>query len=97
MLSDATGPVGISEITRFPGSEPGIAEQGITMIAPSARGHGYGLELKKAALQAAAAELGATRVYTSNAADNLWMIDINRRLGWRVISGGSGWQKVLDT
>lgn len=97
VLSDATGPVGISEITRFPGSEPGIAEQGITMIAPSARGHGYGLELKKAALQAAAAELGAARVYTSNAVDNTWMIDINRRLGWRVISGGSGWQKVLDT
>ncbi|MDO5511324.1 GNAT family N-acetyltransferase [Corynebacterium sp.] len=97
VLSDATGPIGISEITRFPGSEPGIAEQGITMISPTARGRGYGLELKKAALQAASAELGATRVYTSNAADNPWMIRINRHLGWQVISGGSGWQKVLDT
>ncbi|MDO5669513.1 MAG: GNAT family protein [Corynebacterium sp.] len=97
VLSDTSGVIGISEITRFPGSEPGIAEQGITVIAPSARGHGYGLRLKQAVLRAAAAELGAVRVYTSNAADNSWMIDINRRLGWRVISGGSGWQKVLDS
>lgn len=95
VLSDESGVIGISEVTRFPGSEPGIAEQGITMIAPRARGHGHGLRLKQAVLHAAAAELGAARVYTSNAADNRWMIDINRRLGWRVVSGGSGWQKVL--
>ncbi|GAB3696695.1 GNAT family N-acetyltransferase [Corynebacterium nasicanis] len=96
VLSDSTGPVGISEITRFPGSEPGVAEQGITVIAPSARGRGFGLELKKAVLQAAAAELGATRIYTSNAVENSWMLDINRHLGWRIISGGSGWQKSLS-
>ena len=95
VLTGDTGVIGISEITRFPGSEPGIAEQGITVIAPHARGHGHGLNIKRAALRAAAAHLGAARVYTSNAAANTWMVDINRRLGWKVVSGGSGWQKKL--
>jgi len=95
VLSDATGVIGISEITRFPGSEPGIVEQGITVVDVRARGRGHGLRIKQEALRAAAEHLGAQRVYTSNAADNTWMVDINRRLGWRVVSGGSGWQKRL--
>ena len=93
VVSDSEGVVGISEITRFPGSEPGVAEQGITLVAGRARGRGLGLNLKREALRRAAAALpGVSRVYTSNATGNPWMIEINRQLGWRVVSGGSGWQ-----
>ena len=96
VLSDRLGVIGICEVTRFPGSEPDVAEQGVTVVAPRARGHGHGLNLKKEALRRVPTALpGVRRVYTSNATSNPWMIDINRRLGWRVVSGGSGWQLKL--
>ncbi|MCS5479169.1 GNAT family N-acetyltransferase [Corynebacterium sp. YIM 101645] len=96
VLSDADGVIGVSEITRFPGSEPEVAEQGLTVIAPRARGRGLGLAIKREVLRQAAAALpGVKRVYTSNATANTWMIGINRQLGWRVVSGGSGWQLRL--
>lgn len=96
VLSDEDGVIGISEITRFPGSVPDVAEQGITVIATRARGRGHGLNIKREVLCRAAAVLpGVRRVYTSNAVENTWMIEINRQLGWRVISGGSGWQLSL--
>ncbi|WP_156228340.1 GNAT family N-acetyltransferase [Corynebacterium comes] len=96
VLSDGEGVIGISEITRFPGSEPEVAEQGITIVAPQARGRGHGLNLKREVLRQAARALpGVRRVYTSNATGNPWMIEINRQLGWRVVSGGSGWQLRL--
>lgn len=96
VLSDAQGVIGISEITRFPGSEPEVAEQGITIIAARARGRGHGLNIKREALRRVASAIpGVRRVYTSNAADNPWMIGINRQLGWNVVSGGSGWQLRL--
>lgn len=96
VLSDGEGVIGISEITRFPGSVPEVAEQGITVIATRARGHGHGLNIKREVLSRAAAALpGVRRVYTSNAVENTWMININRQLGWRVVSGGSGWQLRL--
>jgi GNAT superfamily N-acetyltransferase len=96
VLSDEDGVIGVSEITRFPGSEPEVAEQGITVVAARARGRGLGLALKREALRQAAMVLpGVKRVYTSNATANTWMIGINRQLGWRVVSGGSGWQLRL--
>lgn len=93
LISEGDEVIGISEITRFPGSEPEVAEQGLTVIAPWARGRGLGLAVKREVLRQAATALpGVRRVYTSNATANTWMIEINRQLGWRVVSGGSGWQ-----
>ncbi|RNE49338.1 GNAT family N-acetyltransferase [Corynebacterium alimapuense] len=98
LLIDDSGVIGLSEVTCHPGSDPDVLEQGITIIHPRARGRGLGLLLKRELLHAVATELpAARRIYTSCASVNSAMIAVNEALGWRVLSGGSGWQKHLPT
>lgn len=96
LLVDAAGPVALCEIHRHPASEPGSAEQGITVVAPRRRGEGLGHAVKYHALRAVSARWpGVERVYTSNARDNAGMLAVNRGLGVREISRATAWQLVL--
>ncbi|QGU07625.1 hypothetical protein COCCU_08505 [Corynebacterium occultum] len=96
VLSDAAGPVALSELHRHPASEPGTLEQGITVVSPRRRGQGLGRMVKHLALiQAMERWPWAERVYSSGGAQNAGMLHINRSLGMREISRGTAWQKIL--
>lgn len=96
VLSDALGPVALSELHRHPASEPGTVEQGITVVLPRGRGRGLSRAVKHLALLKAQERWKwAERVYTSNGKTNPGMLAINRGLGMRQISRGTAWQKVL--
>lgn len=97
VLHDGAGVVALTEFSRHAGSDPAVAEQGVTIVAPRARGRGLGTAVKAAGLgQLRAAWPQVRRVYTSNAVSNAGMRAVNARLGVRAISVSSAWQKVLD-
>lgn len=97
VLSDASGPVALSELHRHPASEPGTLEQGITVVLPHVRGRGLGRAVKHLSLIHGMERWPwAERVYSSNGTGNTGMISINRSLGMRGISRGTAWQKILS-
>lgn len=69
-------------------SDPANAFQWDTLVLPLDRGHGLGLSLKVAAMDAAADLLAGRRfVHTFNAATNAPMIAVNEAMGFRLV----GW------
>lgn len=96
VLHDDSGVLAISEFSRHAGSDPTVAEQGVTIVSPHARGRGLGRVVKLIGLARLRESLPqVTRVYTSNAVDNTGMRAINDSLGWKMISRSSAWQKTL--
>ncbi len=95
-LREADGAVaGFTELNRLI-TKPAVVNQWNTLVADGHRGHGLGLVLKQANLQQLAQHWPqAERVHTWNAAENDYMWAINERLGYRIASIDSGWQKRL--
>lgn len=87
--------VGHTILERF-ASRPAIVHQEDTLVLDEHRGHRLGLWLKAANLRRVLAEWpGAERVYTWNAEENTFMLDVNVALGFRPAGRTAGWQKVL--
>ncbi len=92
----ATGQlVGHTILERFE-SRPSVVYQEDTLVLEEHRGHRLGLWLKAANLRRVLTEWrGAERVYTWNAEENTFMLDVNVALGFRPAGRTAGWQKVL--
>ncbi|MCW2751768.1 MAG: hypothetical protein JWR83_2878 [Aeromicrobium sp.] len=71
----------------FPAADPGDVYQWATLVLPAHRGHGLGLSLKVAAMEAAADLLeGRQYVHTGNALSNEPMIAVNDAMGYRLVA-----------
>lgn len=84
-LSRATGEVvGLTVLRCYPHRRDN-AYQGDTVVLASHRGHGLGRAMKGAMLRRITAERpDLQRVYTSTAADNAYMIDVNMAVGFHL-------------
>ncbi|MFI6015218.1 GNAT family N-acetyltransferase [Streptomyces sp. NPDC051243] len=82
-LHDDGTMAGYTEIVLPHGTSP-RAQQYDTAVVPAHRGHGLGLWLKAAMVRRLRAEHpGVTEVETDNAEDNVHMVAVNRKLGFR--------------
>ncbi|GAA2655561.1 MULTISPECIES: GNAT family N-acetyltransferase [Streptomyces] len=82
-LHDDGTMAGYTEIVLPPGT-PARAQQYDTAVVPAHRGHGLGLWVKAAMVRRLRAEHpGVTEIETDNAEDNLHMLAVNHRLGYR--------------
>ncbi|WP_104086627.1 GNAT family N-acetyltransferase [Arthrobacter sp. GMC3] len=93
----ATGSlVGFTSISVL-GERDDVVFQDDTVVEPEHRGNGLGLKIKAANLALLAKEFPAARtVYTWNAADDTYMLEVNARLGF-VAAGVTGqWRKDFD-
>ncbi|MFP7364654.1 N-acetyltransferase [Corynebacterium callunae] len=91
---DELGVSGMSSISMAPGTNPDVAEQGLTIVHPRARGRGLSRHLKGACMELLSLHHPAVkRVATSNAVDNQEMLAINRALGAQEISRTTLWEK----
>jgi len=90
---DADGRVaGYNSFTTVP-DEPATAEIWDTGVIRAHRGHGLGLRIKAAAtLWLLETHPAARWVETANNASNQWMINVNRKLGYRVIATWHGYE-----
>lgn len=96
VFTDAVGVVAMSTVSLPPGSNPDVAEQGLTIVHPRARGRQLGRAVKLACLNLLRDRHPAVRrVATSNAVDNQGMLAINRALGAREISRTTLWEKKI--
>ncbi|ALC06135.1 hypothetical protein CDES_08715 [Corynebacterium deserti GIMN1.010] len=96
VLSDDKGVVAMSSVSIPPAAHPHVAEQGLTIVHPRARGRGFGAAAKKACLSTLSSHHpDIQRVATSNAVDNQAMLVINRALGAVEISRTLLWEKNL--
>ncbi|MDQ0735817.1 GNAT family N-acetyltransferase [Arthrobacter agilis] len=87
--------VGHTILERF-ASRPAVVYQEDTLVLKEHRGHRLGMRLKAANLRRALVEWpDAQRVYTWNAEENTFMLDVNVALGFRPAGRTAGWQKVL--
>lgn len=93
----ATGAVvGFSEVSWNP-QNPASVEQGTTAVLPAYRKRGFGHWLKVSLLDRLRREQPAARfVRTGNAADNLPMLNLNRDLGFKIISEDTWWEIPLE-
>ncbi|MFC7490498.1 MULTISPECIES: GNAT family N-acetyltransferase [unclassified Knoellia] len=84
LVAPGGGPMlGYTSIS-LPASSPGDPEQGMTVVDPEARGHGYGELLKRLNQAALAADRPwAQRMWTANDEENHPMATLNARLGFR--------------
>ncbi|MFF4443701.1 GNAT family N-acetyltransferase [Streptomyces sp. NPDC001502] len=74
---------GYTEIL-LPRGTPARAQQYDTAVVPAHRGHGLGLWVKAAMVRRLRAEhSGVTEIETDNAEDNVHMLAVNHRLGFR--------------
>lgn len=88
--------VAYTDIGVYP-SQPALAEQWDTIVAPAHRGRRLGLLVKLANLRLLRATVpGVERVTTWNAASNAYMVPINEALGFRAVERGNEWQLVGD-
>jgi GNAT superfamily N-acetyltransferase len=90
---DADGRVaGYNSFTTVP-DEPEIAEIWDTGVVRAHRGHGLGLRIKAAAtLWLLETHPSARWVKTANNATNQWMMNVNRKLGYRVMATRRGYE-----
>jgi GNAT superfamily N-acetyltransferase len=79
------------------GDRSDVVFQDDTVVVPEHRGRELGLLIKVSNLQLLAREFPQSRaVYTWNAADNTYMLDVNTRLGF-IAAGVTGqWQKEFE-
>jgi GNAT superfamily N-acetyltransferase len=81
---------------QVPDESPTMAYQQDTLVLTEHRGHGLGLALKAATMQALVAELPRVRtVRTWNATTNGPMIAVNEALGYRTTAMLREWQRRL--
>lgn len=77
-------------------ARPAVVYQEDTLVLGEHRGHRLGTWLKAANLRRARDEWHtAERIYTWNAEENTFMLDVNVALGFRASGRTAGWQKVL--
>ena len=82
-VSDDGLVAGFTEVV-LPGGRGPRAQQYDTVVVPAHRGHGLGLWLKSAMVERLRAERpDVTEVATDNADDNVHMLAVNERLGFR--------------
>lgn len=88
--------MGFSEVF-FEPDRPEVIEQGLTAVAPEARGQGLGRWLKAAMLEKILQDRPeATKVRTDNANVNAPMLAINHDLGFRQVASETSWELTLD-
>lgn len=89
---DGEMPVAYTVIDHHPGV-PASATQEETLVHGDHRGHGLGLAVKVANLEALREAVPTVRrVHTWNAAENAHMLAINEALGFREVGAQGGWQ-----
>lgn len=77
-------------------ARPAVVYQEDTLVLDEHRGHRLGTWLKAANLRRARdAWPTAERIYTWNAEENTFMLDVNVALGFRASGRTAGWQKVF--
>lgn len=87
--------VGHTILERFD-SRPAVVYQEDTLVLQEHRGHRLGMWLKAANLRRVLGEWPtAERIYTWNAEENTFMLDVNVALGFRPSGRTAGWQMVL--
>ena len=87
--------VGHTILERFD-SKPAVVYQEDTLVLEEHRGHRLGMWLKAANLRRVLGEWPtAERIYTWNAEENTFMLDVNVALGFRPSGRTAGWQKVI--
>lgn len=87
--------VGHTILERF-GSRPAVVYQEDTLVLGEHRGHRLGMWLKAANLRRVLGQWPtAERIYTWNAEENTFMLDVNVALGFRPSGRTAGWQKLL--
>jgi GNAT superfamily N-acetyltransferase len=87
--------VGHTILERFD-SKPAVVYQEDTLVLEEHRGHRLGMWLKAANLgRVLDAWPSAERIYTWNAEENSFMLNVNIALGFRPAGRTAGWQKVL--
>lgn len=87
--------VGHTILERF-GSRPAVVYQEDTLVLDEHRGHRLGMWLKASnLLRAATGWIDAERIYTWNAEENSFMLDVNVALGFLPSGRTAGWQRVL--
>lgn len=87
--------VGHTVLERF-GSRPAVVYQEDTLVLEQHRGHRLGMWLKATNLRRVLAEWpDAERIYTWNAEENAFMLEVNAALGFQPAGRTAGWQKVL--
>jgi GNAT superfamily N-acetyltransferase len=87
--------VGHTILERFD-SRPAVVYQEDTLVLDEHRGHRLGMWLKASNLRRAADSwTDAERIYTWNAEENSFMLEVNVALGFRPSGRTAGWQRVL--
>jgi GNAT superfamily N-acetyltransferase len=83
-------------ILQWSASRPAVVYQEDTLVLEEHRGHRLGMWLKAANLgRVLDAWPSAERIYTWNAEENSFMLNVNIALGFRPAGHTAGWQKVL--
>lgn len=85
---------GLTQVYAAP-EEPAWAQQGLTAVARTHRGHRIGLLVKTAMLDwLATAEPAVEHITTDNADSNQYMIAINEMLGFEILSPPYQWHQM---
>jgi GNAT superfamily N-acetyltransferase len=85
-------PAGYTQVGHF-AARPAVGWQGGTLVAREHRGHGLGARLKVANHRGLAGHSTVERVYTWNAVENSWMLQINDRAGFATWAWVGLWTK----
>ncbi len=96
-IDEATGDVVAYTDLVLPSGAPSMAWQWGTLVARQHRGHRLGTAVKVENLRRLQREYPERdRVVTGNDDTNAWMVDINLRLGFRVVELCPAYQRKLD-
>ena len=88
--------VALTELARGRENPEALVEQGDTIVLPAFRGNRLGMWVKAANLiQLRAADPSAECVYTWNAEENRYMLDVNEALGFRPVLVEAAFERPL--